>query len=91
MDSITRIGAIFLFYLFIVLISYFIMSTPVELLFEGFENADFGIGETYKDNYMPIYRQVFTIAMGFLLAIPVTWLIMKIFSREPDYSRFRRY
>jgi len=91
MDSITRIGAIFLFYLFVVIISYFVMSTPVELLFDGFDDADFGEAENEITSYMPTFRTAFTIAMGFLLAIPVTWFVIKIFSREPDFYRYRRY
>ena len=73
------------------IISYFIMSTPVDMLFSGFEDSDFGEGETTKDSVMPTIRIVFNIAMALMISIPVTWLVMKVFSREPDYSRYRRY
>jgi len=90
-DSITRIGATFIFFLFIVIISYFVMSGPVDVLFSGFESADFGEGESHKDTLMPIVRTCFNIAMALLVSIPVTWLVMKIFSREPSYYKYRRY
>lgn len=90
-DSITRMGVIFIFYLFISLLIYFVLSTPVAMLFDGFDDADFGEAENEKNRFLPNIRTSFTIAMAFFIGIPVTWFIMKIFSREPDYSRFRRY
>ena len=78
-------------YLFIVLISYFIMITPVEMIFDGFDDADFGEADSYKDDYMPLFRTSFTIAIAALFACPVTWLAMKIFSRDPNYYQYRRY
>ena len=91
MDSITRIGVIFVFYLFIVIMSYFIMSPVAEALFSGFEDSDFGMAEDEKDSLMPNIRTAFTIAMAIMISIRVTWLVTKIFSREPSYSYYRRF
>jgi len=90
-DSIVKIVMIFIIYSFIVTTSYFLMSTPVELLFDGFDDADFGAAEDEKDTYMTGFRIAFTLAMAFFVSIPVTWFIMKIFSREPAYYQYRRY
>ena len=90
-DSITHIGAMFLVYLFIVIISYYLISTPAEALFDAFDDVDFGLAEDEKDSFLPLIRSCFTICMAIILGIPVTWLVFKVFSRDPDYYYYRRY
>lgn len=90
-DNIVRIGVIFIFYLFVVIMSYYVMSTPVNMLFDGFDAADFGEAEDEMNTHLPNYRTAFTIAMAILLALPITWFVMKIFSREPDIYQYRRF
>jgi len=90
-DSITKIGVIFLVYLFVVVVTYFLISTPVQLLFDGFDDTDFGMAEDEMDSYMGGIRSAFTIAMACMLSIPVTYIAVKVFSREPNYYRFRRF
>ena len=74
MDSIVKTVYIFILYTFIVITTYFLLSTPVEALLAGFESADFAGAETYKDSLMPTIRSAFTLAMAIMISIPVTWL-----------------
>ena len=67
------------------------MSPVAESLFSGFEDSDFGEADDEKDDLMVTVRVAFTIAMALLISIPVTWLVVKVFSREPVYSYQRRY
>jgi len=90
-DSITKIGFIFIVYLFVVILTYFVISAPVEMIFDSFDDSDFGDAEDEMDLYMGTYRSAFTIAMALFLSIPLTYLVTKIFSREPDYHRYRRF
>lgn len=89
-DSIVRIVFIFILYTFVVVVTYFFLSAPMGSLLDAFDDADFNNAETYLDNYMPTFRQAFTLAMAILLAIPITWFVMKIFSKEPAYYTYRR-
>ena len=90
MDSIVKTVYIFILYTFIVTATYFLLSMPVEAIFSGFEGADFAGAETYKNTLMPTIRTAFTLAMAIMISIPVTWFVMKIFSREPAYYTYRR-
>lgn len=91
MDSIVKIVYIFILYTFIVIATYFLLSTPVESLFSAFESSDFAAANTYRDSLMPTIRTAFTMAMAIMISIPVTWFVMKIFSREPAYYTYRRW
>jgi len=91
MDSIVRIVSIFIIYSFIVVTCFYLFSTPMELVFTGFEDADFGDAEDEKDSLMPTYRATFTLFFALFISLPVTWFVMKIFSREPSFYQVRRY
>ena len=41
--------------------------------------------------YLPWFKTAMTIFWSIFVAIPVTWFIMKIFSREPAHYFQRRY
>jgi len=84
--SLTKAGVVFLLYLFLVLVIYFALSTPVEMLFDAFESADFAGAETQKDTYMPVIRTACTIFFSILVSIPVAWFFFWIFHREPSYQ-----
>ena len=92
-DNIVKITVIFLIYAFMVTICYFILSTPVDMIIDGFEGIDAG-DETATGKlaqFIPLYRDVLTIFWALFVALPITWFIMKIFSREPAWYYQRRY
>jgi len=89
-DSIIRITTIFIVYTFVVLITYFLLSVPVTLIFDGFNDADGAGAENEMTYYIPHFENVFTIALALFISLPIAWYIMMIFSREPAFYR-RRY
>ena len=90
-DSITRAGMIYLVYTFMVVITYFLLSTPIALLFDSFIGGDYGTASGEMAYYVPFFETVLNIALAIFLAIPITWFVMWIFHREPAYYRYRRY
>ena len=87
-DSISKAGAIFLIYLFIVITAFFILSKPVDSLFDSFDNNDMGEANDELDMVMPNIRIAFTIAFALMFAAPITWFIVWVVHREPaTYSR----
>lgn len=88
--SISRTGIIFVIYFFIVIVSFFVLSAPVDMIWDSFDDSDFGDAEPYKDDLIPNIRIVMKIFWALFVSLPVTWVLMKVFSREPaNYYRRR--
>ena len=75
----------FIAYLFVVVICYFVISTPVDMLFDAFVGS-----HAQVDSYIPLYKSFFTLFFSFWAAVPFVWLAARVFSREPHWS-YRRY
>ena len=90
-DSITRAGAIFIIYLFISVSAYFLLSSPIDMIFDAFENADGSHAESKLSTYIPQYRTVLQIFFAIFLALPLTWFVIWVFHREPGlyYDKWR--
>src|SRR4030042_303869 len=86
--SLITAGVRFLVFLIIALITYFLVSIPVNMIFDSFEDTDFGNAETQKDTYMPLIRQCMTIFFAIFVSLPATWFIFWVFHREPQISQF---
>jgi len=85
--SLVQAGVTFLVFLTIALIAYFVISIPVNLIFDSFEATDFGNAETEKDTYLPIIRDCCTIFFAIFVSLPVTWFIFWVFHREPQFQQ----
>jgi len=91
MRSITIIGATFLLYLFIMIIVFYVLSSPVAYIFDAFAGVPLGEASDEMATYLPYYRAAVQLGFAIGIATPVVWFIMKIFSREPAYYMPRRY
>ena len=90
-DSLVKGGLAFLVFLVICLIAFFTLYPVTSALFDAFDSADFAEAEDEKDTYLPIIESACTAFFAILIALPSTWFIFWVFSREPDVSRYRRY
>lgn len=88
--SLTKAGVVFLVFLFIAVITFFLISAPVNLIYSSFESSDFGKAETQKDTIMPLIRTATSIFFALFISIPVTWFIFWVFHREANYSDLNR-
>ena len=90
-DNIIQIAVIFLLYLFIAVIAYFLLSTPIELILSSFEGIEAGEATNELNRFLPFYKTAMTVFWALFIAAPVTWLVMKVFSREPAWYHQRRF
>lgn len=87
-QSLTKAGVVFLVFLTIVLIAFFTLYPVVSALFDAFDASDFGNAEDEKDTYLPLIRTVCTAFFAILIALPATWFIFWVFSREPNVENY---
>ena len=88
--DIVRAGMTMLLYLFIVMIAYWIISNPLNMLFNIFDNLPGANTEGVYNTVIPNLRTAFNLFIALLAATPITWFITWVMSREPDWS-YRRY
>lgn len=90
-EGIIRLGAELLLGLFLVIILYFLISTPVETILDGFDDADTGDATVHMDYTLPWIRSAFYLAFAIAIASPIVIFIMRTFEREPRWDYRRRY
>jgi len=90
-DNIIRIGVTFIIFLFVNVIGYFLLSTPVEAILSSFEGIEVGEATDELASNIVWFKAAMQIFWAIFIALPVTWLILKIFSREPALFRERRW
>lgn len=89
--SLTKAGVVLLTYLFIVLLTYFILSVPINMIFDAFQGANWAAAESHKVSYMAEIRQVCTLFFAIFISIPIVWFFFWVFHREPNYGEVRRF
>ena len=75
-----------LVYIFIAITAYFMLSTPMTMIFDSFDDADTGAATEHIDTLMPTIRTVFNIFFALLASGGITWFIFWVFHREPDWG-----
>jgi len=91
--SITKIGITAGTFLLIVLASFYLLSAPVNSILGAFNDADFNDAEDEMNEYYPIFTNVLTLFWAIFLALPLTWIVIKVMAgRETafDLSRYKR-
>jgi len=87
-DSITKAGVTFVFYLFLMLTVFYILGGPIDLIFDGIiDNSAYDQVAQFGPNYKTAVRIAFAIG----ITTPVVWLVAKVFSREPAMFIRRKY
>lgn len=87
MSGFIRAGATLVVYSFFVIVAYFVLSSPVAMLFDAFDDADVGAANSEMDQQVSISRSIFSIFFALAFAIAPTWFIVWVMHREPQYWR----
>jgi len=90
-ESIISAGAIMLVYAFIVIIAYFCISPFMDAFFTNLLAADAGEATDELASLIPDYQWFFNMFFALLAAVPITWFIAWVMSREPDWSYRGRF
>lgn len=86
--SLTKAGIVFLVFLVIAIIVYALLSPITTILFDSFENANWGNAESEKTWVIDGVRQACTIMFAIFISLPMTWFIFWVFHREPRYTEY---
>lgn len=91
--SIITAGATLIISTFLILLVFFILSTPVTEILTGFDDADAGTTSNTKMNeYLPDIETAFWLGMSIAIVTPAVIFVFWVFHREPDwYYRRKRY
>lgn len=90
-DNIVHAGLVFIVYLFVAILVYYLLSSPVDTLLNMFLNSSVGTSaEIAMSTNIPLIKTALNIAFALGIAFPIVWFIMWVFSKEPDFSMFRR-
>jgi len=78
--------------LFFVIVIYFLISAPLEIIFDSFDDIeDTGSGDE-MNIHLPWIRTALNMAFSVAIAAPLVIFVMMTFEREPRYDyRRRRY
>lgn len=90
-NSIAKAGVYFAVYLFIMVTVFFVLSAPVNYIFDGFLLGEYGLAQDEMNTFVPLLKGAVQMAFAICLAAPLMWFVMWVFHREPDVSRYRRY
>ena len=78
-------GVIMLVYLFMFSIIYFILSAPLDAVFDGFDDTT-GEHSDEMDTYLPNIKTALNIFFAIVIATPVVAFIMFVYRRETDWD-----
>ena len=84
--NIINAGVAMIVYLFIVITAYFLLSVPINAVFDGFDDANAGEATEHIDHIVPNIKIVFNVFFACFAAVPVTWFIFWTMKREPDWG-----
>jgi len=60
-------------------------------LFDTFDELEDPASQEYYDHYLPNLKTGWNMFFAFLVAAPITWFIVWVFSREPQWYQTRRF
>jgi len=78
-------GALMLIATFVILLLYFVVSTPLTSMFDSFDDADAGEATDEMNDYLPHIRTAINMAFAIAIITPSLIFIFWIFHREPDW------
>lgn len=90
--SVITAGATLIIATFLILLVFFVLSTPVTTILDGFDDADAGEATDEMNDYLPDIRTAFWLGISIAIVTPALIFVFWVFHREPDwYYRKRRY
>jgi len=89
--SVIKAGGMLLISTFIIIVLYFTMSTPLEAVFTGFDDAEAGEATDEMDTYLTYIRNALNIAWAVALITPSVIFVLYLFFVEPVWTYRRRY
>jgi len=89
--SITIAGAVMAISTFIIIVLFFTISSPMEHMFNAFDDVDAGEATDEINEYLPNIETAFWMGMAIAIITPAVIFIFWVFKREPDWFYERRF
>ena len=90
-SSIIQAGVVFAVYLFVMILLYFVLSSPIDSVMNGIiGSASNTLASDEMTEFSPNFTWAVKLAFAISIAIPVTWFVFWLFSKEP-FVGIRRY
>lgn len=83
--NIVKAGLAMMLYLFIVIICYYFISGPLDVIYNVFDNINDPNTEAIYNTTIPYWRTAMNLFFSLLAAVPIAWFITWVMSREPDW------
>jgi len=90
-ENIVHAGVVFAVFLFIAILVYFTLSSPIDAIMDGLESDPPEDSQPYVTEHYPNLDWAIKAAFALGIATPATWFIMWIFAKEPFVGYKRRY
>lgn len=89
--SIIMAGGTLLLATFIILILYFVISTPLSSMFDSIDDVDAGEATDEMNTVLPIIRTALDLAFAIAIITPSVIFVLWVFMREPDWRYRKRF
>lgn len=86
--KIIQMGVIMLVYLFMFSLVYYVISAPLDSIFDGLAATD-GEHADEMGVYLPNIRTALNIFFALVIATPIVGFIMWVYHREPEWGTRR--
>jgi len=83
-------GLTMLIGVFLFSIVFFVISAPLDAILDGFDDTP-GEHSNEMDRYLPNIRTAFKMGIALIIISPIVGFIVWVYSRDPNWSIYRRY
>ena len=88
-NNLIHASVVFIVYLFIMILIYFVFSIPIDAIMDGITGAPLGEATDEMEAFSPNIRWAIKTIFAIGVAIPSTWIVMGVLSKEPYLGRTR--
>jgi len=88
--SIITAGATLIIATFLIILLFFVLSTPITTILDGFDDADAGEATDEMNEFLPNIEGAFWLGFSIAIITPAIIFILWVFHREPDWYYRRR-
>ena len=87
--DIIRGGLVLLLDVFLIMIFYFVISAPLTILFDGFDDIEDEYSGDEMNIFLPDIRTALNIAFAVAAGSIVCLFLLRLFEREPDWRFYK--
>ena len=75
-NSIAKAGVYFIVYLFLMIAVFFVLSAPVNYIFDGILLGEYGLAQDEMNTFVPGLKAAVNMAFAIAVVTPLMWFVM---------------